>query len=67
MEDGMGDLRRARVWGEHNTEIGVIYIIPSKPLPCQDYTNETHTYCIHRTQMPPYIQTHKHTHSQLFF
>ncbi len=29
--------------GEHNIELGVIYIIPSKLLPCQDYTNEPNT------------------------
>lgn len=29
--------------GEHNIELGVVYIIPSKLLPCQDYTNEPNT------------------------
>lgn len=62
-------------WGEHNTEIGVIYIIPSKLLPCQDYTNETNTTALdgsahfsiyHRTQIPPsfhLVNINIHTHS----
>lgn len=41
---GRWEIRREPVFGgEHNIELGVVYIIPSKLLPCQDYTNDPNT------------------------